>query len=212
MQLASIHLYTNDLAATAAFYSQKLQLAVTQQSSTCISFQAGTSTLVFEQSDAIVHPVYHFAFNIPHNQLSEAIDWLQQMTDLVPVADDNRIAHFELWHADAVYFYDNNGNLLEFIARHDLLNDAPELHIECISEIGIVTEDVPVHAAHLLQQQIPVFAKQPRSDQFTALGDDYGLLIIVAAGRNWFPTRTPAKHFPGSVIVHHEGMLYTFGL
>lgn len=212
MQLISIHLYTNDLTATAAFYTQQLQLAVIQQSSSSISFQAGASTLVFEQSDAIVHPVYHFAFNIPHNQLNEAIDRLQQVTSLIPVAGDSPIAHFELWNADAVYFYDSNGNLLEFIARHDLLNDAPELYIECISEIGIVTENVPACAASFLQQQIPVFVKQPRSDQFTVLGDDHGLLIIAAAGRNWFPTRTPAQHFPGKVAISHQGMLHTFDL
>ncbi|TWF39817.1 catechol-2,3-dioxygenase [Chitinophaga polysaccharea] len=212
MQLTSIHLYTNDLAATATFYTRQLQLAVIQQSSTRISLRAGASTLEFEHSNAIVHPVYHFAFNIPHNQLNEAVDRLQQMTSLIPVTGDSPIAHFELWHADAIYFYDNNGNLLEFIARHDLLNAAPELHIDSISEIGIVTENVPACVASFLQQPIPVFAKQPRSDQFTALGDDHGLLIIAAAGRNWFPTCTPAQHFPGKVTISHEEMVHTFDL
>lgn len=35
---------------------------------------------------------------------------------------------------------------------------------------------------------------------------------LTAAGRNWFPTRTPAQHFPGKVTISHQGMLPTFDL
>jgi hypothetical protein len=60
--------------------------------------------------------VLHFTFNIPHNQLDAAISWLQQFTSLLPVPGNGHIATFESWNAHAVYFYDNNGNLLELIA------------------------------------------------------------------------------------------------
>ena len=63
------------------------------------------------------------------------------------------IAQFENWNANAVYFYDNNGNILEFIARHDLQNNQftpfNSESILNISEIGIVSE-APLELANQL--------------------------------------------------------------
>lgn len=213
MNIKEINLYTNDIAATTTFYTTKLQLPILRQSSNSISFQAGASVLTFEQQTTILHPVYHFAFNITPDFLEDAISWLQQITHLLPVTDNNYIATFDNWNAQAVYFYDNNGNLLELIARHDLPKEATNFAITGISEIGIAAAAVPEYADQLIDTwHLPVFAKQPRMEAFTALGDDHGLLIIAAQGRNWFPTQIPAQPFPATVTIEYNGETNSFAL
>jgi catechol-2,3-dioxygenase len=206
MTIKEISLITNDINGTTTFYTTNLQLPILYQSVNRISFQAGASVLTYEQQTTTTQPVYHFAFNIPHNQLDAAINWLQQFTTLLPVPDNSYIANFESWNANAVYFYDNNGNLLELIARHDLKNDADLLSVSGISEIGIVTASVPEYADQIISMyKLPVFAKQPRMELFTALGDDNGLLIIAAKSRNWFPSQIPAQPFPARVTIENNG-------
>jgi catechol-2,3-dioxygenase len=206
MHIKEIVVSTNNISQTKSFYTDTLQFKVSHQTDTCVSFNAGTSILTFQQDDQVPDPVYHFAFNIPQHQLQEAMNWLTGKAQLLPITDNNTIADFSHWNANAIYFYDNNGNLLEFIARHDLVNDtnAPFFasSIECISEIGLVADQVPAYTDHLITTyQLSVYAKQPRNDKFTALGDDHGLLIIVEAGRNWFPTTIPAGKFPVKIVI-----------
>jgi len=213
MKIREITLNTSQLAATTAFYTHTLQLPVIRESANSVSFQAGSSVLTFEQSDTVASPVYHVAFNIPQNRLPEAIQWLQATTTLLPVTPDSAVADFPHWNAHAVYFYDNNGNLLELIARHDLKNEAEKWQIAGISEIGIATPTPTRYADELIRDyQLPVFAKQPRLEQFTALGDDEGLLIIVAEARNWYPTAIPAQHFPARVTIEYNGNVHTLSV
>lgn len=213
MKIREIILGTHHLSATAAFYTHSLQLPVISEGGRHISLQAGSSILTFEQQETATAPIYHIAFNIPHNQLSEAIQWLQTFTALLPVTSNSHIADFSNWDAHAVYFYDNNGNLLELIARHGLENESTQLHIECISELGVVTTDPTAYADQLINTyRLPVFSRQPRLEQFTALGDDNGLLIIVKAGRNWFPTTVPAQYFPATITLENNGNATTLSL
>lgn len=213
MKIREIILGTHHIAATAAFYTRSLQLPVISESSRHISLQAGSSILTFEEQATATAPVYHIAFNIPHNQLPEAIQWIQTFTTLLPVTNNSPIADFSNWNAHAIYFYDNNGNLLELIARHELANESQQLYIDCISELGLVTTDPTVYADRLINDHgLPVFSRQPRLEQFTALGDDNGLLIIVKAERNWFPTTVPAQYFPVTITLENNGNATTLSL
>eukprot|EP01133_Synstelium_polycarpum_P012536 gene12536-14715_t len=211
MDIQEIKIETKALEATLSFYTELLGLELLYKSKERICISAGTSVLTFIKSKGPEHPVYHIAFNIPPGQLQQSIDWLHGKADLLPVTESNVVAAFENWNANAVYFLDNNGNLLEFIARHDLsvASDEPFSghSILCISEIGVVTEQVPQLANRLMSTYgLPVFSKQPRADNFTALGDDSGLLILVENRRNWFPTKIPAEKFPLSILIR-EGLL-----
>jgi hypothetical protein len=51
---------------------------------------------------------------------------------------------------------------------------------------------------------IPVFKHQPAQEQFTVLGDDYGLLILVAGQRTWFPTQIKSKLYPLTIYVRNH--------
>ncbi|MEG2101632.1 MAG: VOC family protein, partial [Flavobacterium sp.] len=144
MKLQNIQIQTNNIEQTALFYQNTLGLPILEKNSEYIVIKAGNSTLKFvENSD--FNSIYHFAFNIPENKLDEAIAWCKTKVDLIVIEDQNVITNFENWNAHAVYFYDNNGNLLEFIARHDLNNSQKEefssKSILNVSEIGIVNEN-----------------------------------------------------------------------
>lgn len=208
MKLEHIQIQTNDLKSTLAFYQDVLGLPIIEKTSQFISIQAGSSVLKFIENPES-NSIYHFAFNIPENKLDEAINWCENKVDLLVIEDKRIIANFETWNANAVYFYDNNGNLLEFIARHDLDN----LHIKefgpksilSISEIGIVDENPLELGEELIEKHgLEFFSKNYNSEAFAAIGDDEGLLIIVKPYRNWYPTETPSKKNPTKIRIENN--------
>lgn len=200
MNILEIEIQTDNLSETEKFYSELLGLQTTNKEQNSISFLTGQSTLTFIKSNKL-KPKYHFAFNIPRNKLDEAIKWTSAKLDLIKNADNEIVSNFESWNAKAIYFYDNNGNILEFIARFDLDNASDETFdissIQSISEIGIVT-DTPIKLADKLVEKnnLYFFAKGSKSGKFVTLGDDNGLLIIVETNRKWYPTEQEAvKHY-----------------
>lgn len=197
MKLEHIQIQSNNIQQTALFYQDILELPIIEKKTKSISIQAGNSVLEFVENAAF-KSIYHLAFNIPENKLEQAIQWCKNKIDLIVIEDQNVITNFENWHANAVYFYDNNGNLLEFIARHDLENSKTESFssksILNISEIGIVNEN-PLELGNQLIEKygLEFFSKNANSELFAAIGDDEGLLIMVKPNRNWYPTQTPSE-------------------
>ncbi|MFA6059409.1 MAG: VOC family protein [Taibaiella sp.] len=209
MHISAINLLTHDLGNTFDFYHNKLGLPVKDRRDQHITFMAGKTDLTFTYSDSHQHPVYHFAFTIPSNKLKEAFDFIQAKTIIMDVPSGSKIADFSNWNADAFYFYDNNGNILEFIARYALQNQSDEAFsgtsIYAISEIGLVTDNVPALAQKITKDYgVSIFEHQPAMEQFTVLGDDYGLFILVARGRTWFPTQIKAKLFPLTIYIQNN--------
>lgn len=209
MKLEHLNIQTSNIPGTTAFYQDILELSMIEKSKESVSFQAGNSVLKFTENPAF-DSVYHFAFNIPENKLAEAIAWCTDKVALIRIEDQNVIANFENWNANAVYFYDNNGNLLEFIARHDLYNSQTEKFssksILNISEIGIVTGN-PLELGNQLKLEhgLEFFNKNENSELFAAVGDDEGLLIMVRPNRNWYPTNTPSESNATEISIENNG-------
>lgn len=191
-----------DMEAMARFYREALRLPVENKSGT-LEISAGNTIIEFTSTphrDDRTDPYYHFAFNIPHNKLDAAMNWLQPRCPLIKRGDGSVVFHFQAWDAHAFYFLDPAGNILEFIARHTLKNDAPphrdftEKDILSASEIGVVAPDV-VSAA----DQLCKVTKQQRyhggDGNFTAVGDEHGLFIVVKTGRRWFSSDRAAEVF-----------------
>lgn len=204
MRIKELHLLTNNLKDTAQFYTQVLGATLKGENEQELSLLLGETLISFQNSPE-ENPVYHVAFDIPGNKLEEAYQWLKQRTTILPVTAETEFSDFQLWNAKSFYFYDNNGNLLELICRYDLDNNSDLIFdgssILYVSEIGLVSDDVPFLAETLMNKYgLEVYSKQPAQDNFTALGDDEGLLIIVNADRNWFPTDKKAKSFRTKII------------
>ncbi|NBR15702.1 MAG: VOC family protein [Crocinitomicaceae bacterium] len=198
MQIRELTLLTNDLKATEIFYNQLIGFEIINNSEQQISFKIGTSILVFELTKLSENPKYHFAFTIPNNKITEAFEWLLERTNLITAEDGTLITDFENWKAKAVYFYDNNQNVLELICRTDLQNASNQnFSVESIlniSEAGIVS-DQPLEIGKQINEKSgsDFFSKGPKREDFAAIGDDNGLFVISNPKRNWYPTDNRAE-------------------
>lgn len=209
MHITYLELPTRDLIAQGDFYSQALELPV-HLSAEKLEVQAGRTILIFTQAESDFAGAYHFAFNIPENQFFSAKAWISERIPLLH--DENGEDEFasESWNSNSVYFKDVAGNVLEFIARHNLKNavesDFDGGQILNVSEIGLPSEDVISFANQLCSElNVSVFKQEPAST-FTPVGDEEGLLILPIKNRIWIPNSgVPARLLPVRVEVEVNG-------
>src|SRR5919201_4975598 len=125
---------------------------------------------------------HHFAFHV------ETLESWRQRLDVSEEYD------FSDWDgARAVYFRDPEGNIGELLARP---RPRPEL---ALAEVGLPVTNVSAAVAALDHFAIEPYREW--SDTFAPLGDADGLLIVVRAGRGWFPYDVPAGTAPIHVTV-----------
>ncbi|MEO6887710.1 MAG: glyoxalase [Ktedonobacteraceae bacterium] len=197
MRITELHLSTQDLHAQRLFYTRTLGLPLLTETSASFTIQAGATRLLFQRTEQ-EGIRYHFAFSTPSNKLAHAKKWLLTRTSpiLLLSSDGQDEFYGESWNVSNLYFYDAAGNILEFIAHHDMPDSSPdefdEHSVLYISEIGLAVDDVLAQVAEFKDR----FGLEPYrgelSDTFTAVGDISGLFIVVKIGRFWFPTETGA--------------------
>ena len=212
MYLKEIHLLSDDIVETERFYASELDFIIESRDDRFIAFIVGETKLVFNKSEGLA-PYYHMAFDIPANKLEEAYHWIKKSAPIIPVTPGNDFSDFSSWNARSFYFYDKNGNVLEFICRYAMNYQSKHpfgsSSILYVSEIGIVTENVPALSEQLIRQfNIEIFTRQPRQNNFTVLGKDTGLFIIVQKDKAWFPTSKPAKPFWTKIIFTSKEKMY----
>jgi len=200
--ISELRLQTHDIAALETFYGESLGLP-TQRDGDELAIDAGATRIMFT---AVTEgkPFYHFAFNIPENKLESAIRWQKKRTELVR-RDNRDVVHFAKWNAHSVFFLDPAGNLLEYIARHDLKNaakgDFSAHDILYASEIGLVVDDIPRTVA-AAKARLNLGIYRDNSQSFASIGDEHALLVVVKRNRKWFPARKrSAKVFPVTATI-----------
>ena len=207
MRITELHLFTQDLHAQQLFYTKALGLPLVTETAASFTVQAGATRLMFQRTEQEGF-LYHFAFSIPSNKLAHAKEWL--LTRTPPIAllsvDGQDEFHGESWNVSNLYFYDKAGNILEFIAHHDVPDSTPERFDEHsvlhISEIGLAVDNVLAHAAEFKDRFGLELYRGESSETFTAVGDMSGLFIVVKIGRFWFPTaRDAASVAPVAVTI-----------
>ncbi len=190
MKMFELRLKYNDLTEARAFYHGVLKLAVLEETAEQLVLQAGSTRLVFEQEIGWQRK-YHFAFDIPENQINEATTWITGKAKLAILNGQTIFNSSSRWNSNMVYFYDPSGNILEFIARHNRPNASSEPFSErsiiSVSEIGLATCDVQQTVKWLCNTLGATVYDGAGSDNFSAVGDELGLLIVVKEGRNWYP-------------------------
>lgn len=211
MNILELKALSLHLGETKKFYHEILGMEILHADDSSIKFSAGHSTLIFKKT-AINNPFYHFALTIPSNKFEEAHAWASQKVQLLPITPESTIADFRNWNAKAFYFYDNNQNIVEFIARFDLDNNSDKpfegSSIFSISEIGIVTDNARAYSQRMIEEHdLNFFSKQPPQDDFAAIGDDRGLFIIVNDKRNWYPTSQPSGKYWTAIKMEHKGRI-----
>jgi catechol-2,3-dioxygenase len=209
MKIHSIQLNTASLAKVVAFYRDALGLGVLTTEPGKAHVPVGNSWLIFSENPGL-EGSYHFACNIPCNQIREGMAWLERagITLIANEKNEQRI-DFPNWNAEACYFLDPAGNIVELIARRDLHNESeqffgPASLLE-ISEIGIATDDVTTWIEQAERSfGISAFDKQKPAAEFAAIGSDTGLFIVAKTGRKWLLTDIPAAKLPLEVNFENE--------
>jgi catechol-2,3-dioxygenase len=216
MKIKELELHTQNLLELKMFYTEVLELPLLEDSSDQFSVVAGETILTFHLSEE--KHQYHFAFNIPNNKIDAAIQWLSSRVNLITSEDDN-IIYFESWNAHSVYFEDPSGNILEFIARHNLHNQKQGTFsysdILNISEIGLAAYDV-LGMVNAFTSAFGVTTWRDPNEFFSTIGDENGLIIAVSKGRQWFMSELIAEYHPVKLIIEsgqnhelsHEGYVF----
>jgi catechol-2,3-dioxygenase len=187
---------TSAMSAMKTFYGKTLDLRIMNEGADRFTVEAGETKITFVSSADLADgraPFYHFAFNIPENKILKALEWQKARTPLLAIPERNRAAgyppevvDYSHWNAHSIFFLDPGGNVVEYIARHDLENGdtAPFSWGDLLyaSEIGLVVDDVPATAT-TLKDVAAIEPYRAPSEQFTAMGDEYGLLLVMKRGR-----------------------------
>ena len=178
MVIKELILYTQNLAAQIEFYSNVLELELLHASKTGSSFKVGNSILSFkirENADP-----YHFAFNIYSNMEQEAFSWLKERVKILSF-NNKEIINFESWNAKALYFYDSDMNIVEFIARKNVKMKSNQpfssKSILNISEIGIASSTMKKIYDEILEMK-PIELYSGDLNRFCALGNEEGMFIL----------------------------------
>ncbi|MEG0182435.1 MAG: VOC family protein [Stenotrophomonas sp.] len=197
MRLLHLALPVSDVAAVASYFRDVLQLQVDGD-----RVRIGWSTIQLLPAEGVAVGGVHLAFNVPDNRFADAIAWLRARTSLQRSPEG--IDYFALesnWQSQSVYFTGPDGLILELIGRRrlpagDRSGDFHGSEMTCLSEVGLPSHDVDA----VREQASQRFGLQPLSKpspQFAPMGDDDGLLIVVAADRRWFPEQKDLPNAQG---------------
>jgi hypothetical protein len=152
----------------------------------------GATRIRFERGPEVC---CHFAVNVAPDRFGEAVAWARGrfavLRDDVPFPD---------WRARAAYFFDPAGNLVELIARERAPGE--DLMLE-VSEVGLPVADVG-EAAAFLESELGLAHFSGDRRNFSAMGDDRGLFILVPVGRHWLFTEEPAPDVPLQVTIESD--------
>jgi catechol 2,3-dioxygenase-like lactoylglutathione lyase family enzyme len=164
----------------------------------------GGSHVTFEPAPGDAGPFYHFALLVPGDRYAAARSWLEPCAGLLTrPGQPSTTFRFDAWDADACYFHDPAGNIVELIAHRGV----GEMHADGagftagellgISEIGLVVADPPAAADTLASAGVDLWSGGVEGrDALAFIGRQAHTLILCAPGRPWLPTQRPAECHP----------------
>lgn len=184
-------LTTTPLAEMKKFYTETIGFPVVSDKPDELTIKTGETIITFVKTESDVRPFYHFAFNIPENKIQKAFEWQRKKTPIIhpnPEGAKDQVTNFAHWNAHSIFFLDPAGNLLEYIARHDLANSAEgDFSINDIlyaSEIAFIVDDV-VASGNTLKKEMSLTEYKSSTSGFWPIGDELGLLLVIRKGRVW---------------------------
>jgi catechol-2,3-dioxygenase len=189
MRIEALTVFSKNIGAQEQFYSGKLSFPITTIDERSFQINIGSSELRFiERAGATP---YHFAFTIPSNLEEECQDWLRRRIKILKF-NDKEVVPFPDWNARAMYFYDSDKNIVEFISRRNLnFYSDKKFGTDClieVSEIGVATGNIK-KVYDCLNGKLDLVIFDGNFDSFCAIGDERGLFITVDINKKrWFPS------------------------
>lgn len=184
-----IELQTLSVEGAKQIYADILQFPIVKRTDTYIQFQITSFTTV--SFTEVLEPIIpnHFAFQIPTSSFKEIANWL--MKSGVHILKDREgepvIHHSSV--SKAVYFKDNDGNILEIIAR-DYVNDnllpkCGPLQVMYVRELGFPVIHVPTFREWLKGTFHMKTIQDAETFNFVIGGTVHA--VVVEEGRPWIP-------------------------
>jgi len=213
MYIRELTIFTEQLHQQKQFYSHTLGLPVLAEEEGIVRFAFGNTNVAFTARPSAT--AYHFALNIPAGDEVKALEWLRGRVDIL--TDQGReIQDFNSWNAHSVYFYDPDHNIVEFIARRNLLNATdrafgPDSILE-VSELGLATDGIGPYYLQL-KEKAGLQLYDGDLEKFGAIGDEHGLFICInRQEKTWYPTGDPADPSPFELYMtaHNQDYLVTY--
>jgi catechol 2,3-dioxygenase-like lactoylglutathione lyase family enzyme len=187
------------LGEVAAFYEEGLGLPLADR----LAFRVGESELALSPGRG--EPFYHFALLVPGDRFDAALEWAKTRVALLP--DPDTVFDFDFWDAQACYFHDPAGSIVELIAHRGIAASgrtgafAPT-ELVGISEVGLVGD--PPALADAFREGIGLDVWSGSVDEPGALafvGEQARTFILAPTGRGWLPTgRAAEPHAVEAVI------------
>ena len=199
MLINKVILYSHVLEEVQEFYLHTLGFQLLHSNEVSFSIQVGESELEFRKNNSNTKPFYHFAFNIPSNQFSEAKEWVKNKV-VLNIEDGEDEVYFSRSNAYSFYFMDPAGNIVEFISRHTISPESNEpfsAHsILNVSEMSMTTDQVLKVGNQLIDHGISVRDGEALSDGFHFMGENGVYLLLGPSGRQWFFSDLDAEVHP----------------
>lgn len=209
MKIKELKIYTQNVSKQIDFYSNKIGLALLEKSELEAVFQIGKSKIRLVKNDKF--QPYHFAINIPNNREKEALEWLKERVEILKDGK-TEIQDFDFWNAKAIYFYDTDKNIVEFIARKNMKNESKEeFSVNSLLEISEI--GMPVNNIQTIFQTLNEITNIEKFDggfeRFCAIGDEKGLFICINKQiKDWFPTGDKAHSAEFEIKIMQNGREY----
>jgi catechol-2,3-dioxygenase len=215
MELRKLKLYSKDITAQYNFYKNVLGFDTIFFEDNKLSIAAGSTQLILEE-DPRSNFIYHFAFLIPNQKIEQAIVFLENKGIELLKREGEKIIYFgtkEKHTGRAIYFYDEDGNIAEFIERESLNFESEDnfniQQVLKINEIGMPVDDPMEVSRQLINQfKIQLIDLHHLNDSFCWIGDYNGVFIVVKNGRNWLPTQLAAQSNDFEVEFESSGEVY----
>jgi hypothetical protein len=144
---------------------------------------------------------YHFALLVPGDRFGAALAWAQQRVDVL-----GDVFEFENWDAEALYFHDPAGSIVELIAHHALEENGrtgPFAAEELVgfSELGVVGNPAGLLRGFESQGLSLWEGTTEEPDRLAFVGEKGRTLILAPPGRGWLPTGRPAEPHPVEFVL-----------
>jgi catechol 2,3-dioxygenase-like lactoylglutathione lyase family enzyme len=195
MRFAHVRLVASDPQAVLQFYACELGLPREAGS----GVRVGETVLEF--ASAVGEPFYHFAFLIPGDRFDAALEWARARVTLL----GESVYDFPAWDAQACYFHDPAGSIVELIAHRGIAETGATGGFRAgelvgLSELGLVGDMAAMGEALHDRLGLEVW-DGTLTGSLAFVGEQARTLILARPGRGWLPTGRPSEPHPVSLTV-----------